>query len=127
MSPAIGTTLRPVASASPFAVSSSGSGVRALIATSQPSCANVSADARPIPLLAPVTRTVEPCKPRSTLCLLRLDASDRTATPGPRTGYSSNVIPIGLTREGLAPPGVQVPEGAPLRGRAPAAEGLRAD
>src|SRR5215510_2282857 len=56
MSPAIGTMACPVAAAICFAAVSSGSAVRAVMTTSAPSCARCSATARPMPLLAPVTK-----------------------------------------------------------------------
>src|SRR5215469_14256793 len=76
MSPAIGTTVRPVSAAICFAVAASGSAVRAVITTSAPSCASCSATARPIPLLAPVTKATFPASCRSTPTPLARPGSD---------------------------------------------------
>src|SRR5262249_30169242 len=81
MSPAIGTMACPVAAAICFAAVSSGSAVPAVMATSAPSCARCSATARPMPLLAPVTKATFPPSCRS-----NANPSRRlTASPVPTT------------------------------------------
>ena len=70
------STLIPTASGLPAArseaaVSSSASRPRAMTATRAPSVARISATARPIPLLPPVTTAVASASPRSTFVLLR--------------------------------------------------------
>src|SRR5215475_13433567 len=81
MSPAIGTMACPVAAAICFAAVSSGSAVRAVMTTSAPSCARCSATARPMPLLAPVTKATFPPSCRS-----NANPSRRlTASPVPTT------------------------------------------
>src|SRR5215475_4214149 len=65
MSPAMGTMVLPVAAVICFAVVSSGSAVRAVMTTSAPSRARSSATARPMPLLAPVTKATLPPSSRS--------------------------------------------------------------
>src|SRR5271163_1441731 len=66
MSPASGSTARPVSAAILPAAASSGPAVRAVMTTSQPSRARCSATQRPIPLLAPVTKATFPSSRRST-------------------------------------------------------------
>src|SRR5690242_6045176 len=66
MSPASGSTARPVAAAIFSAAASSGPAVLAVMATSQPSRASNSATQRPMPLLAPVTKATLPSSRRST-------------------------------------------------------------
>src|SRR5690242_10930251 len=65
MSPAMGTTSRPVAAQISLAAFCSGSALRAVITTSAPSRARSSATARPMPLLAPVTKATLPPSCRS--------------------------------------------------------------
>src|SRR5690348_4366954 len=66
MSPASGSTVRPVAAAIFSAAASSGPAVLAVMTTSQPSRARNSATQRPMPLLAPVTKATLPSSRRST-------------------------------------------------------------
>src|SRR5579862_1590010 len=66
MSPASGSTVRPVPAAIFSAAASSGPAVRAVMTTSQPSRARNSATQRPMPWLAPVTKATLPSSRRST-------------------------------------------------------------
>src|SRR5579862_1422474 len=83
MSPASGSTARPVSAAIFSAADSSGSAFRAVMTTSAPSRARNSATQRPMPLLAPVTKATFPSSCRSTATPSRRSAGPQDRSPSP--------------------------------------------